>query len=158
MAEINISDWRRLQLTKKAKIEGMDKFLQSLKTLKLDDKEVKKVVLNAADPILNAAKRKCKSTTVRAALGYITKNDAKYPTTALFGVRSGYGTKTFTAPALAVVEEFGTVERIKKDGSSTGYIKPRPFMRPALDENRSKSAEILKAGLINLIEQKTKKI
>lgn len=124
----------------------------------LEDKEVKKIVLKAANPILASAKRKCTSQTVKTALGYITKNDARYPTTALIGVRSGYGTKTFSAPALAVVLEFGTTERFKKDGSSTGFIKPKQFMRPAVDENLSKSTEILQEGLIELIQKKSKKI
>lgn len=125
----------------------------------LDEKAVKKITVNGAGIILDAAKRKAVPMTVKNALGFVRKNDAKYPTVSLIGIIGGnsVGTSTITAPALAVIEEFGTVERTRKDGSSTGYIKARPFMRPALDENKDKVNEIIVDGLERIILKQGKK-
>jgi len=34
--------------------------------------------------------------------------------------------------------EFGTVERVKKTGATTGHMPATPYFRPAVDQNRSK--------------------
>jgi HK97 gp10 family phage protein len=142
----------------KNKIKGTDKLLKSFKDMKnVDEKQVKKLTLQGAGLILASAKSFCKNNTVREALGYITKNDARFPRITLIGVRSGYGTATFTAPALAVIEEYGTAERFKNNGSSTGYVNPRPFMRPAIDQNKDKVKAVLIDGMIKIVEQQANK-
>jgi hypothetical protein len=142
----------------------MDKYLAAFKQMKdIDKKEVKKLTLQGAELILASAKRKCTSTNVRNALGFITKNDAKYPYTTLIGLKPEFrgnanGAKNLTIPALAVILEYGTVERITKDGSSRGISPAKPYLRPAIDENRSKVIGLIQNGLIAIVEKQANKI
>ena len=138
-------------------IEGMDKLLKDFHKMDLDKKAVKKILIRAASPMLSAAKQKSHSKTVARSLGWITKNDNKYPMTVLMGVRSGFGTETMTAAALASIQEFGSVLRFKEDGSKTGFVKPQQFMRPAFDENKGHIKETIIEGLTELIDKQAKK-
>ena len=143
-----------------SKVTGTQGLLKKLGGMKqLPPKEVSKLVKGGAGVILGAAKRNCQSQTVRDSLGFVTKNDSKFPYTALIGVIGGnkVGTKTITAPALAVINEFGTSERFKDNGASTGYFRPRPFMRPALDTNKDKVRSTITVGLEKIIQQQAKK-
>ena len=144
-------------------LKGMDEMVKKFQMMsKIDTKEVKKLTNQGAGIILASAKQKCTSLTVRKALGFVTKNDNKYPTTTLIGLRPEYagnlnGGKTLTVPAHAAILEYGTTERFKKDGSSTGYVAPKKFMRPALDENKDKVTAVIKDGLIELINKQYNK-
>jgi hypothetical protein len=57
---------------------------------------------------------------------------------------------------MAVIEEFGTAVRVRKDGSTTGYVAARPFMRPAVDSNRERVTKIIKEGITDKIEKQAK--
>ena len=43
--------------------------------------------------------------------------------------------------------EFGTAQRKKASGSSTGFVSATPFMRPAWDGNKSKALDIFKSEM-----------
>jgi HK97 gp10 family phage protein len=140
------------------RVKGMDDFLKDVEKMKsLPDKEVKKVSDKGAGIILATAKQLAPNMTIKNALGFIRKKDAQYPRTALIGIMAtAPGTETFTAPALAAVFEFGTAERHKRSGASTGAILPRPFFRPAIDQNRDKVKAIIKNGLLEIIKKQSK--
>lgn len=142
------------------KIEGMQGLLRNLANMKqLPEKEIKALTRRGAGMVLTSAKSKCKNIHVKNALGFVTKNDAKFPMVTLIGVLGGNskGSKTMTAPALAVIEEFGTAERIKSNGASTGVYLARPFMRPAIDENKDKIQDLLTKSLEVIILKQAKK-
>jgi hypothetical protein len=160
LGAINTSDWRRSQLSK---LKNLDKYAAAFKNMgTLPIKDVKALTVAGASTILVSAKRKCTSSTVRNALGFITKNDSKYPTTTLIGIRNEFkgnkgGSKTLTVPAHAAILEYGTTERITKDGSSRGAVLPRPFWRNSIDENKDKIFNQIKSGLMDIIDKQATK-
>jgi hypothetical protein len=136
----------------------MDTLLRDFKKMsELDQKEVTRVIYKGAKTIRDAARANVRvhSETVAQAYDFITKKDSTYPTTKLIGIKGGntLGTKTITAPALASILEFGSVERFKKDGSSTGFVKPSPWLRPAIDTNAQSVMGGIKEGLLQIIEK-----
>lgn len=134
-------------------IKGMPDLLKAFNEMK-EVPDVKPLLRKAAEPILQSAKANSKNHYVKNALGYITKNESKFPNVVLIGVRSeAEGSDTMTVSALAVIEEFGTAVRTTSQGANRGYVKPRPFMRPAVDSNRERTSNIILEGLTELIDK-----
>ena len=134
-------------------IKGMPDLLKAFHAMK-EVPDVKPILMKAADPILQSAKANSKNHYVKSALGYITKNDSKFPNVVLIGVRSEYeGSPTMTVAALAVIEEFGTAVRSTSQVANRGYIKPRPYMRPAVDSNKERTFNTILNGLTEIIDK-----
>ena len=143
-------------------IEGMENLLRDFKKMsEIDQKEVTKVLRKGAKVIRDAARANVRpySETVANAYDFITKKDSSFPMTKLIGIKGGnkLGTKTITAPALASILEFGSVERFKKDGASTGFVKPKPWLRPAVDTNAQTVTDGIKEGLLQIINKQAQK-
>lgn len=156
MAEISISDWRRSQL-----IDGMKETLAAFEEMKnLTPKEIGSVITPAAKKLRDVARNNVRphSNTVANAFDFITKNDSKFPNTKLLGIKGGNtkGTGTITAPALASMLEFGTVERFTKDGSKRGHVEPIGWLRRAVDGNKQQVVSDIQKGLIAIIDKKAK--
>jgi hypothetical protein len=139
----------------------MDETLKAFKNMSdLTPKEISSVLTAPAKKLRDSARNNVRphSNTVAQAFDFITKNDGKYPNTKLLGIKGGNtrGTKTITAPALAVILEFGTVERFTKDGSSRGHVAPVSWLRRAIDTNKQSVSDDIKKGLIGIIDKKAK--
>lgn len=149
--------------------------MKSFKSMKdLPEKEVKKTVKKGGDLLLRTIKSKSHSKGVARNYDYITKNDSKYPMTVLMGVKNGkVGGSTITYAALASIQEYGAMERVPRKaefkkvlingkwrtmsiGNPFMRIPARPFVRPSIDENRDKINEILKDGLMVVINKQAK--
>jgi HK97 gp10 family phage protein len=139
-----------------AKVKGIGDVVKAFNNMK--ELEVKDVLRSAAQGIINTARANCKNHYVKPQIDFITKNEDKYPNTVLLGIKGGNknGSNTLTVPAMAVIEEFGTAVRVRKDGSTTGYVAARPFMRPAVDSNRERVTKIIKEGITDKIEKQAK--
>lgn len=166
------------------RVTGMNEFLADVEKMKtLPKKEVKAVSVNGAQVLLRAIRAKCPSKTLKPHIGFITRNDSKYPSVTLIGVFTGNdGNKTITWAALASIIEYGAAERTPRSTKkrSQDYrkvliggrwvtmsfsnpfnaIAPRPFFRPAVDESENRVKDIIKTGLKEAIlkQSKTNKI
>jgi HK97 gp10 family phage protein len=136
-----------------AKIEGLDKVQQYLrdKQKRADDAAIGKIVKQAAKPIIAAARARVPvdSGLLRKQIGFISRQDAKYPTTALIGVNYNFqGSKRGNSAWYAHIVEYGgkTVNRA-----------PHPFMRPAFKLNEDRARKHIKAGVLKLLNIKETK-
>lgn len=103
------------------------------------DKIVGQIVRQESKIILASARARVPvgSGLLRSQIGFIRKNDSRYPTTALIGVNyRGEGKKRGTSAYYAHIVEHGgkTIRRTA-----------RPFMKPAIEMHRARvSANIIK--------------
>jgi HK97 gp10 family phage protein len=137
----------------KVQIEGLDKVQQYLrdKQKRADDAAIGKIVRSAAKPIIAAARARVPvdSGLLRKQIGFITRQDAKYPTTALIGVNYNFqGSKRGNSAWYAHIVEYGgkTINRA-----------PHPFMRPAFKLNEDRARKHIKAGVLKLLNIKETK-
>lgn len=166
------------------RVTGMNEFLADVEKMKtLPKKEIKAVTVKAANVIINSARAKCPSASLKPEIGLITRNDSKFPNVSLVGIANGKaGNKTITYAALASIIEYGAAERAPRSTKkrSQDYrkvliggrwvtmsfsnpfnaIAPRPFFRPAVDESENRVKDIIKTGLKEAIlkQSKTNKI
>ena len=123
------------------KVEGTQVIVDKLKAIKdrAADKVVGQIVRQEAKVIVASARARVPvdSGLLRSQIGFIRKNDARFPTKALIGVNyRGEGKKRGTSAYYAHIVEYGgkTIRRTA-----------RPFMAPAFEMHRARvSANIIK--------------
>jgi HK97 gp10 family phage protein len=130
-------------------VENIAEVIDALKAMgvEIDNPEFQRMLKAQALPIINSAKNLAPkdSGDLAASIGFITGKDKDNKTKVLIGLRKEYE-NNYLGPMF----EFGTVERIQgKTGRYTGIIEPRPFMRPALDQNAGKVTD----GIINGVDK-----
>jgi hypothetical protein len=155
-----------------AKIDMRDVLKRLNEMKEIDPKPLKNVTKKAANIILQSARRKCISSHVRKSLDFITKNDGKFPTTTLIGLTNTKQNSSakITVHAHASILEYGAGERMPRKRKSKAVlidgkwatmsqsnpfkaIPPRPFWRPAIDENQQKVKESMINGLTDIIDK-----
>ena len=132
-----------------ANVENIAEVINSLKAMgvEIDSPDLQRMLKAQALPIINSAKNLAPkdSGDLAKSIGFITGKDKDNKTKVLIGLRKEYYNNY-----LGVMFEYGTVARIQQDtGRYTGIIEPRPFMRPALDQNAGKVTD----GIINGVDK-----
>lgn len=130
-------------------VENIAEVIDSLKAMgvEIDNPEFQRMLKAQALVIIQSAKNLAPkdSGDLSASIGFITGKDKDNKTKVLIGLRKEYH-NNYLGPMF----EFGTVARIQeKTGRYTGIIEPRPFMRPALDQNAGKVTD----GIINGVDK-----
>lgn len=130
-------------------VENIAEVIDSLKAMgvEIDNPEFQRMLKAQALPIIQSARNLAPkdSGDLAASIGFITGKDKDNKTKVLIGLRKEYH-NNYLGPMF----EFGTVARIQsKTGRYTGIIEPRPFMRPALDQNAGKVTD----GIINGVDK-----
>lgn len=127
-------------------VKGFDELRKNIKALKLDfDKELKKAIRRFGKTVLNDGKK-----------NYETK----------FTMRTGKGLESFK---LSVKEKDGEIFATIVAGGGEAYYVPmqelgtskfeaRPFLRPAVDENRDKIVDGVKIELQKAIKRAEKRV
>lgn len=172
-----------MKIHKTAGIEGMDALLRKLEQMgKIDRAEIRKIVKGEGDAMIATAKTLAakESGGLAASIGYVTKNDAKFPTSVLIGPDYKRGGQH------AHIIEFGTVERFRGDKQflkavraakrygisastiqrsleantalhSTGIGPSLPFMRPAFDRHKRDAEKSITQKVFRLVKTQAKK-
>jgi HK97 gp10 family phage protein len=130
-------------------VENIAEVIDALKAMgvEIDNPEFQRMLKAQAVPIIQSARNLAPkdSGDLAASIGFITGKDKDNKTKVLIGLRKEYY-NNYLGPMF----EYGTVERIQgKTGRYTGIIEPRPFMRPALDQNAGKVTD----GIINGVDK-----
>ena len=130
-------------------VENIAEVIDSLKAMgvEIDNPEFQRMLKAQAVPIIQSAKNLAPkdSGDLAASIGFITGKDKDNKTKVLIGLRKEYY-NNYLGPMF----EYGTVSRIQgKTGRYTGILEPRPFMRPALDQNAGKVTD----GIINGVDK-----
>ena len=121
----------------KFKIEGMQLIISDLQKAKdaAADKVVGRIVREESRRIVASARARVpvSSGLLRSQIGFIDRNNARYPTKSLIGVNyRGEGKKRGTSAYYAHIVEYG--------GKFINRTA-RPFMKPALDMHKDKVAQ-----------------
>jgi len=131
-------------------VENIAEVIDALKAMgvEIDNPEFQRMLKAQALPIISSAKNLAPkdSGDLAASIGFITGKDKDNKTKVLIGLRKEYE-NNYLGPMF----EFGTVVRIQSStGRHTGQIEePRPFMRPALDQNAGRVTD----GIINGVDK-----
>ena len=130
-------------------VENIAEVIDALKAMgvEIDNPEFQRMLKAQALPIIQSAKNLAPkdSGDLAASIGFITGKDKDNKTKVLIGLRKEYY-NNYLGPMF----EYGTVARIQeKTGRYTGIIEPRPFMRPALDQNAGRVTD----GIINGVDK-----
>lgn len=130
-------------------VENIAEVVDALKAMgvEIDNPEFQRMLKSQALPIIQSARNLAPKETgdLSKSIGFITGKDQDNKTKVLIGLRKEYY-NNYLGPMF----EYGTVARIQeKTGRYTGIIEPRPFMRPALDQNASKVTD----GIINGVDK-----
>ena len=130
-------------------VENIAEVIDALKAMgvEIDNPELQRMLKAQALPIIQTAQNLAPkdSGDLAASIGFITGKDKDNKTKVLIGLRKEYY-NNYLGPMF----EYGTVARIQeKTGRYTGIIEPRPFMRPALDQNAGKVTD----GIINGVDK-----
>ena len=130
-------------------VENIAEVIDALKAMgvEIDNPEFQRMLKAQALPIISSAKNLAPkdSGDLAASIGFITGKDKDNKTKVLIGLRKEYY-NNYLGPMF----EYGTVARIQeKTGRYTGIIEPRPFMRPALDQNAGRVTD----GIINGVDK-----
>lgn len=166
----------------KVSIEGLPDLMRKLNDMgKIDKDAIKKIIKSEGQQIIDTAKVLAAKHTGELArsIGFIEKNEARYPTTVLIG-------PDYKIAPHAHLIEFGTKERFRgdkvffkqirslrragvsertlqrtieanKDLHSTGVGPMRPFMRPAFDRNAAEVDNGISQKVFRLILKQAKK-
>jgi len=130
-------------------VENIAEVIDALKAMgvEIDNPEFQRMLKAQAVPIIQSARNLAPkdSGDLAASIGFITGKDKDNKTKVLIGLRKEYY-NNYLGPMF----EYGTVARIQeKTGRYTGIIEPRPFMRPALDQNAGRVTD----GIINGVDK-----
>ncbi len=131
------------------KVENIAEVIDALKAMgvEIDNPEFQRMLKAQALPIISSAKNLApkEGGDLAKSIGFITGKDKDNKTKVLIGLRKEYY-NNYLGPMF----EYGTVARIQQDtGRYTGIIEPRPFMRPALDQNAGRVTD----GIINGVDK-----
>lgn len=137
-------------------VTGMAEVLNALEDMGANVKtpKLQKVIRKSSQRIINTAKSLAPVDTgdLRDSIGFITAKDSTNLDKALIGLR-----KEYYNSYLGVMVEYGTAPRIQSNGRYTGSLTPRPFMRPALDQNANAVTEEILKGVDSIIADLAKK-
>ena len=130
-------------------VENIAEVIDSLKAMgvEIDNPEFQRMLKAQALVIIQSAKNLAPKDggDLAASIGFITGKDKDNKTKVLIGLRKEYQ-NNYLGPMF----EYGTVSRIQSStGRDTGILEPRPFMRPALDQNAGKVTD----GIINGVDK-----
>jgi len=109
--------------------------------------ELYAVIQDAMEPMVHGIDAATTARGLRYSYVFITKNNAKYVKDSNVVVLAGFKDDAGMAGELdengipmykLLWMEFGTRQRIKKDGSSTGFMKPNPFIRTLIDSHKAR--------------------
>ena len=130
-------------------VENIAEVIDSLKAMgvEIDNPEFQRMLKAQALVIIQSAKNLAPKDggDLAASIGFITGKDKDNKTKVLIGLRKEYY-NNYLGPMF----EYGTVSRIQSStGRDTGILEPRPFMRPALDQNAGKVTD----GIINGVDK-----
>ena len=139
------------------KVENIAEVINSLKAMgvEIDSPDLQRMLKAQALPIIQSAKNLApkESGDLAKSIGFITGKDKDNKTKVLIGLRKEYYNNY-----LGVMFEYGTVSRIQQStGRYTGIIEPRPFMRPALDQNAGKVTDGIINGVDKILSKLAKK-
>ena len=138
-------------------VENIAEVVDALKAMgvEIDNPEFQRMLKSQALPIIQSARNLAPKETgdLAKSIGFITGKDKDNKTKVLIGLRKEYY-NNYLGPMF----EYGTVARIQeKTGRYTGIIEPRPFMRPALDQNASKVTDGIINGVNKILAKLAKK-
>jgi HK97 gp10 family phage protein len=143
MAETNLTGMAEV-------IKSLEAMGANIKTPKLQD-----VIQKSSQRIINTAKSLApvESGDLRDSIGFITSKDSSNLDKALIGLRREYN-----HAYLGVMFEYGVAPRFQTNGRYTGVFKdPKPFMRPALDQNASAVTDGIIKGVDEILRDLAKK-
>jgi HK97 gp10 family phage protein len=139
------------------RVENIAEVCDALKNMgvELDNPELQRMLKAQSLVIIQTARNLAPHDTgdLAKSIGFITGKDKDNKTKVLIGLRKEYYNNY-----LGPMYEFGTVARIQeKTGRYTGIIEPRPFMRPALDQNAGRVTDGIINGVDKIIAKLAKK-
>ena len=138
------------------KVTGLKDVLDSLEAIgeSIETEALQNRIKQESQIIIDSAKSKVPVNTgnLRDSIGFITDKDSKYRSKVLIGLRQEYYNYY-----LGIFFEYATEPRITKDGAYRGVLTPRPFMRPALDQNREKVSNGVAKAVITTVREVAKK-
>lgn len=140
----------------KSKVNGITEVINSLQSVgaEIENDRLQERIRATSQIIIDTAKSKVPVDTgdLRDSIGFIKSKDSAHKSKVLIGLQ-----KSYYNHYLGVMFEFGTEPRMVKSGAYRGIITPRPFMRPAVDQNREKVINGVKNSLLTTIAEVAKK-
>lgn len=145
------------------KVEGLDKAIDAMKRMEtaVSRKLVNSAIRKATKPILSEMKANAPNADNDSLINNIGIR-AKRKGSKWMGYRVGVVSnkgkvmKNFTPQALAAVMEYGTAVRTKRGGASTGAVRKRPFLRPAMDKHESSVRRNVEQEIVNAVNKALK--
>jgi HK97 gp10 family phage protein len=138
------------------KMDGLAEVIAALEAIGVDvkSKQLQDVIKKESQCIIDTAQNLAPKDTGNMAksIMFITKLDKQNREKVLIGLNSNYYNHY-----LGVMWEYGTAPRIQSNGRYTGSLAPRPFMRPALDQNKNKVTEGIIKGVDKILRDLAKK-
>lgn len=138
------------------KVTGLKDVLNSLEAIgeNIETEALQNRIKQEAQVIIDSAKSKVPVNTgnLRDSIGFITDKDSKYRSKVLIGLRQEYYNYY-----LGIFFEYATEPRITQNGAYRGVLTPRPFMRPALDQNREKVSNGVVKSVLTTVREVAKK-
>jgi HK97 gp10 family phage protein len=141
---------------RETKMDGLAEIISALENIGVDVKSEKlqNMIKQEAQCVIDTAKNLAPAETgnLRQSIRFITKLDKQNRERVLIGLDGNYYNHY-----LGVIFEYGTAPRIQLNGRYTGSLEPRPFMRPALDQNKNKVIENIIKGVDGILRDLAKK-
>lgn len=138
------------------KVEGVGEVIKALEAIgeSIKTPELQTILRAEGQRVIETAKSLVPVETgdLRDSIGYITSKDGQNLDKVLIGAR-----KNFYNSYLAPMIEHGTEPRIVKSGAYRGMLKPKPFLRPALDLNKNAVVNGVNNGISKLVTNLAKK-
>ena len=138
------------------KMDGLAEVISALEAIGVDvkSKKLQDIIKKESQCIIDTAQNLAPKDTGNMAksIMFITKLDKQNREKVLIGLNRNYYNHY-----LGVMWEYGTAPRIQSNGRYTGSLAPRPFMRPALDQNKNKVTEGIIKGVDKMLRDLAKK-
>ena len=138
------------------KMDGLAEVISALEAIGVDvkSKKLQDIIKKESQCIIDTAQNLAPKDTGNMAksIMFITKLDKQNREKVLIGLNRNYYNHF-----LGVMWEYGTAPRIQSNGRYTGSLAPRPFMRPALDQNKNKVTEGIIKGVDSMLRDLAKK-
>lgn len=165
----------------KTELKGLNNLIKQLEAMgkSIEGEDIQPILKIAAAPIVSAMQGKVRRRTGRLANSIkIMPFNPKYPNSLLIGPDFKVGGGTMSIAALSSIQEFGAKERVpkKSKGKNGNFrkvlingewrtmsfsapfkaIPAHPFIRPVYDMMNEQASEVIKKGLIELVNLKAK--
>lgn len=141
---------------RETKMDGLAEVISALEAIGVDvkSKKLQDIIRKESQCIIDTAQNLAPKDTGNMAksIMFITKLDKQNREKVLIGLNRNYYNHY-----LGVMWEYGTAPRIQSNGRYTGSLAPRPFMRPALDQNKNKVTEGIIKGVDKMLRDLAKK-